>query len=159
MGYRARMGVAVWAPTMGRCTKIRQNASKRRVRGFPGSAYTYIYPGPQKPRHGRFNPIAGDSAIARKPRFPIRRRNPLGLPCPDCTRFNPGPVPGSCGRTPKRKNPAHGGVRFQHHLSNYAGCIVLNASGIFRLSRSINRSQARRASRFRPRRRPRRVRP
>ena len=158
--YRARAdggrGRCEW---FARCTKIRQNASKRRIRGFRGSAYTYIYPTPQKPHHGRFNPIADDSVIRRKPRFPVRRQIPHGLPCSGCPRSNPGPVPGSCGRTPKRKNPARGGVRFQHHRNDYAGCIVLNASGIFRLSRSINRSQARRADPPRPHRRPRRVRP
>ena len=138
MGYRARMGVAVWVPKMGRCTKIRRNASKRPVRGFPWPAYTYAYPTVRKPRHGRFNPIADDSVIARKPRFPIRRQNPHGLPHFDCPRFNPGPVPGSCGRRAKRKNPARGGERFQHHRNDYAGRIVLNASGIFRLFRSIN---------------------
>ena len=142
-----------------RCTKIRQNTSKRPLSGFRWPAYTYAYPRTQKPHGGPIRAIAGDSAIARKPRFPIRHRNPHGLPRSDCPRFNPGPVPGSCGRTAKRKNPARGTVRFQHHLSNYAGCIVLNASGIFRLCRSIS-PRVRRADPPRARhRRPSRVPP
>ena len=108
--YRAWMGVAVWAPKMGRCTKIRQNASKRSPRGFPGSAYTYAYPAPRKPRHGRFNPVSEHSRIHRKPRFPVRHRNPHGLPCSGCPRFNPDLRLDRAGGTPKRKNPARGGV-------------------------------------------------
>ena len=96
-----------------RCTKIRQNASKRPPRGFPGPAYTYIYPGPQKPRMGRFNPVSGHFRIARKPRFPVRRRNAHGLPRPGCPRFNPGSCLDRAGGTPKRKNPTRGGVRLR----------------------------------------------
>ena len=149
-------GVAVWVPKMGRCTKIRQNTSKRSVRGFPGSAYTYIYPGPQKPRHGRFNPVSGHSRIRRKPPFPVRRQNIHGLPYSGCARFNHGPVPGSRGRHAEVQKPRTRRGLIPASLSDYAGCIVLNASGIFRLFRSIN-PRVRRADPLRPRHRPHRV--
>ena len=132
-------GAAVWTPKMGRCTKIRRNTPKRPIRGFPGPPYTYAYPRTQKPHGGPIRAIADDSAIVRKPPFPARRRNPHGLPCSGCTRFNPGPVPGSCGRHAEAQKPRTRRGLIPASLSDYAGCIVLNASGIFRLSHSINR--------------------
>ena len=90
MAYRAGRWRRAKCEWFVRCTKIRQNASKRPLTGFPGSAYTYAYPATQKPHGGPIRAIADDSAIVRKPRFPVRHRNIHGLPCSDCPRFNPG---------------------------------------------------------------------
>ena len=158
MGYRAGRGRRAKCEWFARCTKIRRNASKRRVRGFRWPAYTYAYPHTRKPRGGPIRAVSEHSRIHRKPRFPVRHRNPHGLPRSGCARLNPGPCLDRAGGAPKRKNPARGGVRFQHHLSDYAGCIVLNASGIFRLSRSINR-RVRSTNLLRARHRPCRVPP
>ena len=137
--YRAGRWRRAKCEWFARCTKIRQNASKRPVRGFRRPAYTYAYPSTQKPRGGPIRAVSEHSHIRRKPRFPVRRRNIHELPCPGCPRFNPDLWLDRAGGTPKCKNPTRGGVRFQHHRNDYAGCIVLNASGITRLFRSVNR--------------------
>lgn len=109
MVYRGRADGGAKCERFARCTKIRQNASKRPIRADRRAAYTYAYPRPRKPRMGRFNPVSGHFRIPRKPRFPVRQRNPPMKPRSGCPRFNPVPWLDRAGSTPKRKNPTRGG--------------------------------------------------
>ena len=116
--------------------KTRQNGPYGVFRGPPIPTYT---PAPKNRATAVLTPLPGITASAENPDSPSRHRNPHELPHFGWSRFNPGPVPGSCGRHAEAQKPRTRRGLIPASLSDYAGCIVLNASGIFRLSHSINR--------------------
>lgn len=116
--------------------KTRQNGRYAVFGGPPIPTYTPRY---ENRATAVLTPFPGISASAENPDSRSATETPTDYPVPAAHGSTPVQYLDRPGGTPKRKNPARGGVRFQHHLSDYAGRIVLNAPGILRLSRSINR--------------------
>ena len=157
-GYRARMGGGLGRPKRGVAQKLgktRQNGPYGVFRGPPIPTYT---PDPENRATAVLTPFPG---------IPPSHENPDSRSADETPTDYP--VPAAHGSTPvwvwvvradaEAQKPRTRRGQFQHHLSDYAGCIVLNASGIFRLCDLLSRFQARRADPPRPHHHPRRVPP
>lgn len=146
MVSRGRMGGGLGAPKWGVAQKIgktRQNGAYAANGGPPIPTYT---PPPENRATAVLTPFPGISASAENPDSRSADETPTDYPYRGCPRFNPGPArwcrgqpAGAVGGRGRAQKPRTWRGLFKRHLSDYAGCIVLNASGIFRLSHSINR--------------------
>ena len=119
--------------------KTRQNGRHGVFDGPPIPTYT---PPPENRATAVLTPFPGIPASRENPDSPSAAETPTDYPDSDCPRFNPGSWAGSCGRADRAAEAQKPRTRrglIPASLSDYAGCIVLNASGILRLCRSISR--------------------